>query len=44
MPKLKSTTGERGDLLTRINVILPTELSERERELFQELKRESGGG
>jgi DnaJ-class molecular chaperone len=43
MPKLKSTTGERGDLLTRINVILPTELSERERELFQELKRESGG-
>lgn len=28
---------ERGDLLVRLNVVLPTELSDRERQLFQEL-------
>ncbi|HEX5165121.1 MAG TPA: DnaJ C-terminal domain-containing protein [Thermomicrobiales bacterium] len=29
---------ERGDLLVRVNVVLPTDLSERERELFEQLQ------
>ena len=38
MPKLKSKTGERGDLLARLNLVIPTELTEREIELFKELR------
>lgn len=40
MPKLNSN--ERGDLYAKIKVILPTNLSEREREIFRELKRLRG--
>jgi DnaJ-class molecular chaperone len=40
MPKLNSN--ERGDLYARIKVILPTNLTERERELVRELKRLRG--
>lgn len=36
MPRLRGNT--RGDLLARVNVVLPTKLSKREKELFQELK------
>jgi molecular chaperone DnaJ len=38
MPKLKSAKGERGDLLARISVTLPTDLSDREISLFRELQ------
>jgi molecular chaperone DnaJ len=38
MPKLKSKEGERGDLLARMNVVVPTELSEQETQLFKELR------
>jgi DnaJ-class molecular chaperone len=38
MPSLKGTPSKRGDLLARVNVDLPTNLSERERTLFQELR------
>lgn len=38
MPKIKKTK-ERGDLFAEIQVVLPQNLSERERELFQELDR-----
>jgi molecular chaperone DnaJ len=31
-------SSERGDLLARANIVLPTDLSERERELFEELR------
>jgi DnaJ-class molecular chaperone len=37
MTKLKKS-GERGDLLARIKVAIPTNLSARERELFEELR------
>jgi molecular chaperone DnaJ len=37
MPRLKSSSGERGDLLARANVTLPAKLTERERELFEQL-------
>ena len=38
-------SSERGDLLVRVNVVLPTDLSERERELFEQLQeaRQSAG-
>ena len=36
MPRLGGNT--RGDLLVKVKVVLPTKLSEREKELFQELK------
>lgn len=39
MPHLKGPKGERGDLMARVRVSLPTALSERERELFAELRR-----
>ena len=39
MPKLKGEKGTRGDLLARAQVTLPTKLSPRERELFDELRR-----
>ena len=38
MPKLRGKLGERGDLLARARITVPTGLSERERELFQELR------
>ena len=38
MPKLKGREGERGDLFARARVMLPTNLSERERALFAELR------
>jgi DnaJ-class molecular chaperone len=38
MPKLKGPKGERGDLLARARIVVPTHLSDRERELFQELR------
>jgi molecular chaperone DnaJ len=39
MPRLKGPPGQRGDLLARARVLLPTHLSARERELFEELRR-----
>ncbi len=39
MPKLKGPQGERGDLLARARIVVPTKLTERERELFDELRR-----
>jgi molecular chaperone DnaJ len=36
--------GRRGDHLVRISVVTPTSLGERERQLFEELKRSLGGG
>jgi DnaJ-class molecular chaperone len=38
MPKLKGAVGERGDLLARIKVRVPEDLSPRELELFRELR------
>ena len=35
MPRLGKTT--RGDLLAKINIVLPTGLSEKEKELFRQL-------
>jgi molecular chaperone DnaJ len=43
MPRLKGGKGQRGDLLARARIILPTKLSERERALFQQLRDLSGG-
>ncbi|MFO8101420.1 MAG: DnaJ C-terminal domain-containing protein [Dehalococcoidia bacterium] len=37
MPRLNKP-GERGDLFARIRIVLPTNLSEKEKELFEELK------
>ena len=37
MPRLKPK-GERGDLLAEVNVVLPTELTQEERRLFDELR------
>jgi len=42
MPLLKGPKGERGDLLARAKVALPTALSARQRELFEELRRLHG--
>lgn len=44
MPKLKSKSGERGDLLARTNVVLPTNLTEREKALLEELRDLRDGG
>jgi DnaJ-class molecular chaperone len=38
MPKLRGTPGERGDLTARARVVVPTRLSDRERELYEELR------
>jgi molecular chaperone DnaJ len=38
MPKLKGPKGARGDLLARVRIVIPTRLSERERELYKELR------
>ena len=39
MPRLKGPRGQRGDLVARSKVILPSGLGPRERELFEELRR-----
>jgi curved DNA-binding protein len=41
MPHLQG--GGRGDLYAKVSAVLPTQLSERERELFRELARQRGG-
>ena len=38
MPQLRGRQGERGDLIARARIVTPTNLSDRERELFQELR------
>lgn len=38
MPRLKGQPGERGDLLARVKVVLPSNLSEKERALFRQLR------
>ena len=38
MPKLRGKSGERGDLTARARVVVPTRLSDRERELYEELR------
>lgn len=42
MPKLDGKTKERGDLLAKVRVVLPENLSDRERELFEQLRAERG--
>ena len=37
MPKLKGRKGERGDLVARARIVAPTDVSDRERELYEEL-------
>jgi molecular chaperone DnaJ/curved DNA-binding protein len=39
MPKLRGKRGERGDLYARARIVTPTNLTDRERELFEELRR-----
>ncbi len=39
MPKLRNRSGERGDLLARARIVTPTALSDRERELYHELRQ-----
>lgn len=43
MPRLKGKTGERGDLLARANVTLPSELTDQERQLFEQLAELQSG-
>lgn len=38
MPKLKGLKGERGDLMARARILTPTNVSDRERELYEELR------
>ncbi|HET7094874.1 MAG TPA: J domain-containing protein [Thermomicrobiales bacterium] len=38
MPKLKGPKGARGDLLARVRIVIPTRVSERERQLYEELR------
>lgn len=40
MPRMD---GGKGDLFAKVRVVLPTSLTEREREIFRELKRLRGG-
>jgi DnaJ-class molecular chaperone len=42
MPKLRGKKGDRGDLLARARIVIPTNLTDRERELFEELRRARG--
>ena len=39
MPKLRGRQGERGDLMARARIVTPTNPSDRERELYEELRR-----
>ncbi len=41
MPVMGNT--KKGDLLAKVNIVLPTKLTERERELFRELRKLRGG-
>ena len=43
MPQL-SNPKNRGNLYTTVRAVLPSELTDRERELFQELKQIRSGG
>ena len=38
MPKLRGRKGERGDLVARARIVIPTNPSPRERELYEELR------
>lgn len=38
MPKLKGRQGERGDLMARARIVTPSNVSDRERELYEELR------
>src|SRR5215203_3408073 len=38
MPKLRARKGERGDLMARARIVAPTNPSDRERELYEELR------
>ena len=40
MPKLDGAQADNGDLLARVRVVLPEKLTDRERELFQQLREE----
>lgn len=44
MPQLKGPKGQRGDLFARARVVLPTDLTERERSLFEQLRQMRSGG
>lgn len=39
MPKLKGPKGQRGDLLAKARLVIPSQLTEQEKQLFQELRR-----
>jgi len=39
MPKLRGRKEERGDLLARARIVIPTNPSDRERELYEELRQ-----
>jgi DnaJ-class molecular chaperone len=39
MPKLRGPKGERGDLVARARIVTPTNPSDRERELYEELRQ-----
>jgi len=43
MPKLDAKKKGHGDLLAKVRVVLPEELSDRERELFEQLRAERTG-
>jgi molecular chaperone DnaJ len=43
MPKLDGKSKEKGDLLAKVRVVLPEELSDRERELYEQLREERNG-
>jgi DnaJ-class molecular chaperone len=38
MPKLRGRQGERGDLMARARIVTPTNVSDRERALYEELR------
>jgi DnaJ-class molecular chaperone len=45
MPRLKGAKDQRGDLLARARVVLPTKLTDHERDLFKQLRElDKGGG
>jgi DnaJ-class molecular chaperone len=39
MPKLRAHGGDRGDLLARARIVTPTQITDRERELYEELRK-----
>jgi molecular chaperone DnaJ len=40
MPKLRSRGGERGDLMARARIVIPSHLTDRERDLYEQLRAE----